>query len=323
MGATGIYHWPVMVSEVLESLGVHPGGTYIDCTLGDAGHSVAILEAAAGPGPDGQPGRLLGLDADPESFETARERLTQYGPSAVLVNTNFEHLEQAAASEGFVPADGVLFDLGLSSRQLEVEDRGFSFRRAAPLDMRFSADGDLTADEIVNEWPEEELANLIFKLGEEPRSRRIAKAIVRNRTITDAKHLADVVARSAGYTKSRTHPATRTFQALRMGVNHEIESLQAGLDQAASVLAERGRLVTISYHSLEDREIKRFVVGSDRMKAVVKKVIRPSKAEVERNPRSRSAKLRVVERLVPGSDQDQGRRSAGRRMKESQHDIRE
>ena len=266
---------------------------------------------------------MLGLDADPEAFSTARQRLSHYGASAVLVNTNFEHLEEAATSEGFVPADGVLFDLGLSSRQLEAEDRGFSFRRVAPLDMRFSADGELTADEIVNEWPEEELANLIFKLGEEPRSRRIAKAIVRNRAITDAKHLADVVARSAGYTKSRTHPATRTFQALRMGVNHELESLQAALDQAAGVLNEGGRLVTISYHSLEDRDIKRFVVRSDRMKAVVKKVIRPSKAEVERNPRSRSAKLRVVERLVPGADQDQGRRLVGRRMKEHQHAIRE
>ncbi len=305
--ATGTYHWPVMVSEVLESLGVHPGGTYIDCTLGDGGHSVAILEAAAGPGSEGKETRLLGLDADPEAIVATIGRLAPYGGSAVLVNTNFDHLERAAANEGFIPADGVLFDLGLSSRQLDAEDRGFSFRRPATLDMRFSAEGELTADHIVNEWPEEEIANLIYKLGEEPRSRRIAKAIVRNRTITDAKHLADVVARASGYRKSRTHPATRTFQALRMGVNHEIESLQAGLDQAASVLDDGGRLVTISYHSLEDREVKRFVVGSDRMKPVVKKVIRPSKAEVERNPRSRSAKLRVAERLVPESDESQSR----------------
>lgn len=306
-GATGTYHWPVMVSEVLESLGVHPGGTYIDCTLGDGGHSVAILEAAAGPGPEGRHGRLLGLDADPEAIVATSERLALFGRAAVLVNTNFEHLEQAASSEGFIPADGVLFDLGLSSRQLDAEDRGFSFRRPATLDMRFSAEGELTADRIVNEWPEEDLANLIYQLGEEPKSRRIARAIVRNRTITDAKHLADVVARASGYRKGRTHPATRTFQALRMGVNHEIESLQAGLDQAASVLDEGGRLVTISYHSLEDREIKRFVIGSERLKAVVKKVIRPSKAEVERNPRSRSAKLRVAERLVPEPDESRDR----------------
>lgn len=306
-GATGTYHWPVMVSEVLESLGVHPGGTYIDCTLGDGGHSVAILEAAAGPNAEGKPGRLLGLDADPEAIVATTERLAPFGEAAVLVNTNFENLEEAATNEGFVPADGILFDLGLSSRQLDAEDRGFSFRRPATLDMRFSAEGDLTADRIVNEWPEEELANLIYQLGEEPRSRRIAKAIVRERTITDAKHLADVVARASGYRKGRTHPATRTFQALRMGVNHELESLQAGLDQAANVLDDGGRLVTISYHSLEDRQIKRFVVGSDRMKAVVKKVIKPTKAEIERNPRSRSAKLRVVERSTPTPEANQDR----------------
>ena len=306
-GATGTYHWPVMVSEVLESLGVHPGGTYIDCTLGDGGHSVAILEAAVGPGPDGMHGRLLGLDADPEAIVATSQRLAPYGSSAVLVNTNFEHLEKTAASEGFTPAGGVLFDLGLSSRQLDAEDRGFSFKRPATLDMRFSAEGELTADRIVNEWPEEDLANLIYQFGEEPKSRRIARAIVRNRTITDAKHLADIVGRASGYRKGRTHPATRTFQALRMGVNHEIESLQAGLDQATNVLDEGGRLVTISYHSLEDREIKRFVVGSERLKAVVKKVIRPSKAEVERNPRSRSAKLRVAERLKPETDASRDR----------------
>jgi 16S rRNA (cytosine1402-N4)-methyltransferase len=305
--ATGTYHWPVMVSEVLESLGVHPGGTYIDCTLGDGGHSVAILEAATGPGADGKQGRVLGLDADPEAIVATSERLAPFGSSAVLVNTNFEHLQQAASNVGFVPADGILFDLGLSSRQLDAEDRGFSFRRPAPLDMRFSAEGDLTADQIVNEWPEEEIANLIYNLGEEPKSRRIARAIVRNRTITDAKHLADVVARASGYRKGRTHPATRTFQALRMGVNHEIESLQAGLDQAANVLDEGGRLVTISYHSLEDREIKRFVVGSERMRPIVKKVIKPTKAEIERNPRSRSAKLRVSERLGLDSEESRDR----------------
>lgn len=295
---TGTYHWPVMVAEVLESLGVHPGGTYIDCTLGDGGHSVAILEAAGGLGAQDKNGRLLGLDADPEAIVATTDRLAPYGGSVTLINTNFHQLETTAASEGFIPADGVLFDLGLSSRQLDAEDRGFSFRRPASLDMRFSGEGELTASTIVNNWAEEDLANLIYKLGEEPRSRRIARAIVRNRAIIDAKHLADVVARASGYSKGRTHPATRTFQALRMGVNHEIESLQAGLDQAANVLEDGGRLVTISYHSLEDRQIKRFVVGSERMKPLVKKVIRPSKAEIEQNPRSRSAKLRVAEMQV-------------------------
>jgi 16S rRNA (cytosine1402-N4)-methyltransferase len=300
---TGTYHWPVMVSEVLESLGVHPGGTYIDCTLGDGGHAVAVLEAAnadgARPGPRG---RVLGLDADPEAIVATTERLHDYGDAAIIVNSNFDQLEDVATSNGFVPADGVLFDLGLSTRQLDSEGRGFSFRRPGALDMRFAAEGNLTADQIVNEWPEEELADLIYEFGEERRSRRIAKAIVRERPIHDAQRLAEVVARSSGYRNGRTHPATRTFQAIRIKVNHEIDSLKAGLDQAVKVLGAGGRLVTIAYHSLEDREIKRFVGRSDDMRPVQRKVIKPSKAEVDRNPRSRSAKLRVVERQATESD---------------------
>jgi len=292
-----------MVSEVLESLGVHPGGTYIDCTLGDGGHAVAILEAAnAGPDQQGVRGRVLGLDADPEAVVATAPRLAAYGESMTIVNTNFNDLEQAATDSGFVPADGVLFDLGLSSRQLDAEDRGFSFRRAASLDMRFDAASDLTADEIVNEWTEVDLADVIYEFGEERRSRRIAKAIVLARPVHDALELADIVARSAGYPRGRTHPATRTFQALRMAVNHEVENLSAGLEQATNVLGEGGRLVTISYHSIEDRLIKRFVVASDSLRKVTKKVIKPSKAEVERNPRSRSAKVRVAERLTPTPD---------------------
>lgn len=300
---TGTYHWPVMVSEVLESLGVHPGGTYIDCTLGDGGHSVAVLEAANADGSKPGPrGHVLGLDADPEAIVATTERLRPYGDAVVIVNTNFDQLEHAAKSHGFVPADGVLFDLGLSTRQLDSEGRGFSFRRPGALDMRFAAAGEPTADQIVNEWPEEEVADLIYELGEERRSRRIAKAIVRARPISDAQQLAEVVVRSSGYRNGRTHPATRTFQAIRMKVNHEIESLKAGLDQAAKVLGAGGRLVTIAYHSLEDREIKRYVVASDDMRPVQRKVIKPSKAEVERNPRSRSAKLRVVERAITETD---------------------
>ena len=297
---TGTYHWPVMVSEVLESLGVHPGGTYIDCTLGDGGHSIAVLEAVnadgARPGPQG---RVLGFDADPEAVVATTERLLPYGDVAVIVHSNFDQLEHVAKTRGFVPADGVLFDLGLSSRQLDAEDRGFSFRRSGALDMRFSASGEPTADQIINEWPEEELANLIYELGEERRSRRIARAIVEARPIHDTRQFAEIVARSSGYRNGRTPPATRTFQAIRMKVNHEIESLKLGLDQAAKVLGAGGRLVTIAYHSLEDREIKRFVSGADEMRPVRRKVIKPTKAEVECNPRSRSAKLRVVERITP------------------------
>ena len=295
--SAGIYHWPVMVSEVLEHLGVHPGGTYIDCTVGDGGHATAILEAAqAGPEAPGPHGRLIGLDADPEAVHATTARLQKYGSAAVIVNANFDSLERTAAACGFVPADGVLFDLGISSRQLDGEERGFSFRRPGTLDMRFDTAGDLTADEIVNEWAEERLADLIYLYGEERRSRRIARGIVAARPVRDAQDLAQVVQRASGYPRGRRHPATRTFQALRMAVNHEIESLQAGLDQATRVLDEGGRIVTISYHSLEDREIKRFLGASDHLTAVRKKVVKPSKEEVARNRRSRSAKLRVARR---------------------------
>jgi 16S rRNA (cytosine1402-N4)-methyltransferase len=306
--SSGIYHWPVMVSEVLENLGVHPGGTYIDCTVGDGGHATAILEAAqAGPETPGPHGRLIGLDADPEAVHATTERLQRYGSSAVIVNANFDSLEQTASAHGFVPADGVLFDLGLSSRQLDSEERGFSFRRPGALDMRFDAVGELTADEIVNEWAEELLADLIYQYGEERRSRRIARGIVAARPIHDAQDLARVVQRGSGYPRGRRHPATRTFQALRMAVNHEIESLQAGLDQASRVLDEGGRIVTISYHSLEDREIKRFLGASDELTPVRKKVVKPSKEEVARNRRSRSAKLRVAQRSVPAKQTPQQR----------------
>jgi 16S rRNA (cytosine1402-N4)-methyltransferase len=302
--APGIYHWPVMVSEALESLGVHPGGTYIDCTLGDGGHAVAILEAAhAAPSASRPHGRLLGIDADPEATQAATARLARFGDAAVIVNVNFDHLENTATAEGVVPVDGVLFDLGLSSRQLDIEERGFSFRRPGALDMRFSEAGEPTADQIVNEWTQEDLADVIYQFGEERRSRRIARGIVNNRPIHDAQVLAEVVRRASGYPRGRTHAATRTFQALRIAVNQEIERLRAGLEQAVRVLRLGGRLVTIAYHSLEDREIKRFIAASgDVLHAVHKRVLKPTKDEVERNPRSRSAKLRVAERIDPGPE---------------------
>ncbi|MEX2431148.1 MAG: 16S rRNA (cytosine(1402)-N(4))-methyltransferase RsmH [Dehalococcoidia bacterium] len=302
-GAPHIYHEPVMQAETLEGLAVREGGAYIDCTLGDAGHAIAILEAALAKGPAGA--RVLGLDADPEAASNAGQRLAAFAeergiPQPRVVNTNFASLDATAREQGFMPADGVLFDLGLSSRQLDAEERGFSFRRPDPLDMRFNPNEGPSADDLVNGLPEEELANIIYRLGEEPRSRRIARAIVANRPITDAQHLAEVVRRGAGYPRGRTHPATRTFQALRMAVNREIESLQAGLEQAAQVLGHGGRLVTIAYHSLEDREIKRFMIGGPSMeqpiKQLSKKVIKPSKAEVERNRRARSARMRVAEK---------------------------
>jgi 16S rRNA (cytosine1402-N4)-methyltransferase len=285
------FHQPVMLEEVLEGLAVREGGTYIDCTLGDAGHAVAILDRNGG-------GRLLGLDADPEAVAACTQRLAPYGERAVVANANFGDLEAVAQEHGFVPADGVLFDLGLSSRQLDAEERGFSFRRADPLDMRFTPEG-ATAGDLVNGADEDDLANIIYELGEEPRSRRIARAIVANRPIADTMHLAEVVRRASGYGHGRTHPATRTFQALRMAVNGELERLEQGLASAGRVLGQGGRMAVIAYHSGEDRVVKRFLEREEgtSLRRLTKKVIRPSQAEVQRNRRARSARLRLAERV--------------------------
>lgn len=284
-----IYHEPAMTAQVVAGLVARPGGAYLDCTLGDAGHAVAILEASA---PDG---RLLGIDADPEAVGPASARLRPFNERAVVVNGNFDALDVHAQACGFVPADGVLFDLGVSSRQLDAEARGFSFRRDGPLDMRFTPEG-ASADDLVNGLPEGELADIIYRFGEEPRSRRIARAIAAERPIAGAARLAEVVARASGYRRGRTHPATRTFQALRVAVNDEIGALRRGLARAASILAAGGRLVTIAYHSLEDREIKRFINGGE-VRPVNKRVLKPDAEEVARNRRSRSARMRVAERV--------------------------
>ncbi len=282
------YHEPALLTEALEGLAIRPGGAYIDCTLGDAGHSAAILAASS---PDG---RLLGIDADPEALAASRHVLRFYGTRAHLIQSNFASIAEVARAEGFIPVDGVLFDLGLSARQLEVEDRGFSFQRAAPLDMRFTPSEGPTAADLVGSLSEVELTNLIGRLGEEPRARRIARAIIAARPIGDAAHLAEVVRRASGYRRGRTHPATRTFQALRIAVNAELERLEQGLEAALAVLRVGGRLVSIAYHSLEDRILKNFIRTTDGLDALNKKVIRPSAAEVARNRRSRSARLRVA-----------------------------
>ena len=289
-----VYHEPVMVQEVLHSLAVRPGATYIDCTVGDGGHASAILGASPG-------GRVLGMDADPEAVAACRLRMASYGSAAVVVHANFASLERVAVAHGFVPAHGILFDLGLSSRQLEVEARGFSFQRAEALDMRFDPTEGVTASELVNKTSEQELADLIYRLGEEPRSRRIARAIVANRPISTAQQLAEVVRRASGYSRGRTHPATRTFQALRMAVNQELANLETALGRVPGMLDHGGRLVTLAYHSLEDRVIKRFLAEVQQqpldggLRPITRRVIRPSQEELRRNRRSRNARLRVAE----------------------------
>jgi 16S rRNA (cytosine1402-N4)-methyltransferase len=295
MSALG--HTPVLLEETIEALAVQPGGRYIDCTLDGGGHAAAILEHSL-PG-----GQLLGIDADPEAIKLAQERLAAYRSSTLLVNQNFVNLRSICAKHNFYPVHGILFDLGLSSAQLNSDGRGFSFRHDAPLDMRLNPHQPVTAADIVNTLPETKLARLIKTYGEESRSTIIARYIVRQRPIKTTFELAEVVEQATGGRRGRIHPATRTFLALRIAVNQELEHLQSALGQAAALLGLRGRLVVISYHSLEDRIVKQFMreeAGGEKaqLKLVNKKVITPSLAEVQFNPRSRSAKLRAAERIT-------------------------
>ncbi|RLC66005.1 MAG: 16S rRNA (cytosine(1402)-N(4))-methyltransferase, partial [Chloroflexi bacterium] len=240
-------HVPVLFQEVLEGLRVRPGGRYVDATVGGGGHAAGILAASA---PDG---RLLGLDRDPAALEVAAERLAPYGERATLVHASFGRVAEAARSRSFVPADGVVFDLGLSSLQLADPSRGFAFMEDGPLDMRFDPTEERrTAVALVNELAEEELAELLYRYGEERRARSIAEAIVAARPIHTTGELASVV-EGVVKRRGRIHPATRTFQALRIAVNDELAELEAALPQAVEILAPGGRLAVISFHSLEDR----------------------------------------------------------------------
>ncbi len=293
---SGPTHIPVLLEEVVEGLRVEPEGRYIDCTVGSGGHAVAILERSS-PG-----GQLLGIDVDPEAIRVAEVKLESYGAASLLVNDNFINLEEVCSRYNFRPVQGILFDLGISSLQLDSEQRGFSFRFDAPLDMRFNPDQENTAADFINNLPEAKLAALIKKYGEERRSREIARRIVEGRPINTTLKLSKVVAQAMGGVRGRINPATKTFQALRIAVNRELENLSVGLKQAVKLLGFGGRLAVISYHSLEDRPVKEFLrqesMGySPTLRLVSKKVIKPSPNEVRLNPRSRSAKLRVAERI--------------------------
>ena len=300
-------HVPVLLHAVLDGLRPKPGGRFVDCTLGGAGHTLTLLEALH---PNG---RVLALDADSDAVERGRERLKSYGDRAVVVHGNFASLTELAAAHGFANVDGVLIDLGLSSDQL-ASGRGFGFQAGGALDMRFDATQGKTAADLVNHLDAEELADLIFKYGEEPASRRIARAIVAARPIRSAEHLAQVIA-EALRRRGRLHPATLTFQALRIAVNDELGSLLTVLPSAVSILRTGGRLAVISFHSLEDRIVKEFMrresrpvfvqpdsppglaARTSRLKLVTPKPLVPGAAEVAANSRSRSAKLRIAERL--------------------------
>ena len=302
-------HLPVLYHEIILALQPRSTGLFVDCTLGAGGHAFGILEAS---GPDG---RLLGMDIDPQALQLAQERLAPFGERAILVKASYVTLRAQLDALGWDLVNGILLDLGLSSMQLDTPERGFSFQVDAPLDMRFDPSQPILAADLVNTLPEKELANLLYEYGEERRSRQVAHAIVRARPVHTTRQLAQVVAGVTRSGKPGIHPATRTFQALRIAVNRELESLEAVLPQAVASLAPGGRLAVIAFHSLEDRIVKNFlrlesggcicpphlpvcVCGQTaRLRPIGKGATVPSAAEVAANPSSRSAKLRAAERL--------------------------
>ena len=288
-----VLHTPVLVSEVVEWLRIRAEGTYVDATAGTGGHSLEIARRLT-------TGKLVAMDRDPQALETARRRLEQFEARVTLVHAEFSRIGEVTGEMKLPPLDGVLADLGVSSLELETPERGFSFRAAGPLDMRMNPESELTAEEIVNHWPEKELADLLYGKADERDSRRIARAVVRARPIRDTAHLATVV---AGAHKARgrqkLHPATKTFLALRIAVNREEEELEQFLSRAPATLNSGGRWVVLSYHSLEDRLVKQTFQGLARegsFRVLTKKPIRPGEPEIEANPRARSARMRVAEK---------------------------
>jgi len=304
-------HIPVMLAETLAGLAPAPNTDCIDGTLGGAGHAAALLRAT-GPG-----GRLLGVDTDPAAVARGQARLAQFGDRVVLAQASFSQLATVAAEHGFAQVGAVLLDLGISSFQLGEAERGFSFQAEGPLDMRMAPGNPLTAADIVNYWSQDALADVIYRYGEEPRSRRIARAIVAARPIQTTTALANVVSRALGGRRGREriHPATRVFQALRIRVNDELAALEAVLPQIVTLLAPGGRFGIITFHSLEDRIVKLFIQQETRdclcppdlpicrcghratLRAITRKPTQPGEDEISYNPRSRSAKLRIAERL--------------------------
>jgi 16S rRNA (cytosine1402-N4)-methyltransferase len=279
-------HEPVMVAEVVDVL--RGGALVVDMTVGAGGHAAALLEAGVD--------RVVGVDRDLDALALAGERLAPFGSRVRLVGSRFSEIDEQAVGG---PADGVLFDLGVSSMQLDRADRGFGYRADGPLDMRMGEGEALagpSAADLVNGLPEKELADLIFRFGGERRSRRIAAAIVRRRPVSTTDQLAGIVVSALGKRPGGPHPARRTFQALRIAVNRELEELTAALPPAAGLLGPGGRMVVISYHSLEDGIVKRAFRADDRLRVLTKKPLVPSAEERARNPRSRSAKLRAAER---------------------------
>jgi 16S rRNA (cytosine1402-N4)-methyltransferase len=301
-------HQPVLFKEIIHALQPHSGGRYVDGTVGAGGHASGLLEASA---PEG---KLLGFDLDPQALALAHRRLASYGGRATLVQASHTQLAQTLKELKWRSVDGIVLDLGVSSMQIDTPERGFSFLHEAPLDMRFSPANPISAADLVNRYEESELADILYRYGEERQSRKIARAIVNARPLNTTKELADLILKTLGR-KERIHPATRTFQALRIAVNEELRAVEETLPQAVKALKPGGRLAVIAFHSLEDRIVKDYfrLESTDcicppkqpvctcghraSIKEITRKPIRPSDEESETNPRARSAKLRVAERL--------------------------
>jgi 16S rRNA (cytosine1402-N4)-methyltransferase len=292
-------HVPVMRAEVVAALAPERGGVFVDCTLGLGGHAAAVLEAGAT--------RVIGIDRDEDALAIARERLSRWAGQVDFVHASFHEIGGVLDARGVTGADGILADLGVSSLQFDGAGRGFSFKRDEPLDMRMDRSAGRTAADLIADLPEEDLANLIYRFGEERYSRRIARAMVearRGSPVATTGQLAAIVRRAVprkGY--SPIHPATRTFQALRIAVNGELDGLDRFVEEACARLAPHGRLVVIAFHSLEDRVVKRTLraLAADETRALrllSRKAGQPTEPEVETNPRARSAKLRAIERMA-------------------------
>ncbi len=302
-------HQPVLYHEIIHALRPQSPGRYVDATVGAGGHAWGILEASA---PDGQ---LLALDKDPQALAIASQRLSVYHPRVILVHASYTQLREELSRIGWQQVNGIVFDLGVSSMQLDQAERGFSFLADGLLDMRFDPTAGKSAADLVNRLSEDELTDLIWRYGEERHARRIAREICRSRPLETTRQLAQAVERAVGGRKERIHPATRTFQALRIAVNDELRGLEQVLPDAVDVLASGGRLAVISFHSLEDRIIKQFFRRESRdcicppeqpvctcnhhatLREITRKPILPSMEEIATNPRARSAKLRVAEKL--------------------------
>ncbi|MFN8443623.1 MAG: 16S rRNA (cytosine(1402)-N(4))-methyltransferase RsmH [Caldilineaceae bacterium] len=306
-----VHHIPVLLREVLAGLQLQPGDLAVDATLGGGGHTAHMLQAVA------PTGKVLGLDADPQAITRVSEKFqTEIAEKRFYpVHAHFEDLGQVAKQNHFEDAAGILLDLGVSSFQLDEANRGFSFQHEGPLDMRMDPTQGISAADIVNQWDEEELADIIYIYGEDRLSRRLARLIVKNRPYQTTRQLAEVIEKQIGRRGERIHPATRTFQALRIVVNRELEQIETVLPQALNLLRAGGRIAVISFHSLEDRIVKRWMQGeaSDfvadpanpfggvarepTIKIITRKPLEATTEEIQDNPRSRSAKLRIAEKL--------------------------